>query len=119
RVRCVHAGRNHCCCNTHKKKTAPSLPSRFLDARSSQLLAFFIVLPRMTAVQASGAKAVRQKIWWSNAVFFVGVHVATVIGVYYRPPWLVKPATLVFAFLVWQLADFGYDASIAAFASRL
>ncbi|KAG7452278.1 uncharacterized protein BT62DRAFT_294111 [Guyanagaster necrorhizus] len=47
------------------------------------------------------------KIWWSNAVFFVSVHIAAFIGVYYFPVYVVHRASLFFAFLVWQLADFG------------
>ncbi|TFK26644.1 hypothetical protein FA15DRAFT_587923 [Coprinopsis marcescibilis] len=59
------------------------------------------------AQQVSGARPEGTRIWWSNAVFFVCVHMAAFMGVYYRPPWLVKPASLVLGFLVWQLADFG------------
>ncbi|KAF9041780.1 hypothetical protein BDZ89DRAFT_1100041 [Hymenopellis radicata] len=47
------------------------------------------------------------KIWWSNATFFVLVHVAAVAGMYYMPVYSVHRATLFFAFLTWQLADFG------------
>ncbi|KIY73482.1 hypothetical protein CYLTODRAFT_448812 [Cylindrobasidium torrendii FP15055 ss-10] len=47
------------------------------------------------------------KIWWSNAIFFVSVHVAAAAGAYYCPPNHVHPASLMLAFLTWQLADFG------------
>ncbi len=47
------------------------------------------------------------KIWWSNATFFVLVHVAAVAGIYYMPVYSVHRATLFLAFLTWQLADFG------------
>ncbi|KAH7886073.1 hypothetical protein F5I97DRAFT_1809185 [Phlebopus sp. FC_14] len=47
------------------------------------------------------------KIWWSNVVFFVSVHIASVFGVYHRPPALVPRETLLMAFVLWQLADFG------------
>ncbi|KAH7925171.1 hypothetical protein BV22DRAFT_1105047 [Leucogyrophana mollusca] len=47
------------------------------------------------------------KIWWSNAIFFVSVHVAAVVGVYFRPPSVVSRASLLTAFILWQLADFG------------
>ncbi|KIJ66509.1 hypothetical protein HYDPIDRAFT_151085 [Hydnomerulius pinastri MD-312] len=57
----------------------------------------------MTAEQAQPPA----KIWWSNAVFFVSIHFAAAFGVYYRPPTLVPRATLVMAFSLWQLADFG------------
>ncbi|SJL06149.1 uncharacterized protein ARMOST_09485 [Armillaria ostoyae] len=47
------------------------------------------------------------KIWWSNAIFFVSIHIAAFIGVYYFPVYAVHRASLFLAFLVWQLADFG------------
>jgi len=48
------------------------------------------------------------KIWWSNAIFFIAVHVAAVIGMYYKPYYAVPRATLVFSAVLWQLADFGH-----------
>ncbi|KAJ7610805.1 hypothetical protein FB45DRAFT_982113 [Roridomyces roridus] len=48
------------------------------------------------------------QIWWSNATFFFSIHVAAVLGaLYWRPITAVPTPTLVLAFLVWQLADFG------------
>ncbi|KAG1754924.1 uncharacterized protein EDB91DRAFT_1042259 [Suillus paluster] len=47
------------------------------------------------------------KIWWSNATFFVSTHIAAVICVYLRPPTTIPRETLLMAFLLWQLADFG------------
>jgi hypothetical protein len=47
------------------------------------------------------------KIWWSNAIFFISVHFAAFVGMYYYPPRVVARASLFLAFLVWQLADFG------------
>ncbi|KAH7916460.1 hypothetical protein BJ138DRAFT_1139789 [Hygrophoropsis aurantiaca] len=47
------------------------------------------------------------KIWWGNAIFFISVHIAAIVGVYLRPPNAVSRATLFMAFLSWQLADFG------------
>jgi stearoyl-CoA desaturase (delta-9 desaturase) len=47
------------------------------------------------------------QIWWSNATFFVSVHIAALVGMYYFPPTAVAWQTLVLAFLTWQLADFG------------
>ncbi|KAF9055874.1 hypothetical protein BJ165DRAFT_1554855 [Panaeolus papilionaceus] len=49
----------------------------------------------------------RPQIWWANAIFFVFVHIAACVGVYYYPPWATKRATLVLWFFVWQLSDFG------------
>ena len=46
--------------------------------------------------------------WWANAIFFVGVHLAACIGMYYRPAWAVPRATLVLGTLAWQLSCFGY-----------
>ncbi len=57
----------------------------------------------------SDAKApTAPKIWWSNAIFFVSIHIAAFIGAYYFPVYAVHRASLFLAFLVWQLADFGY-----------
>ncbi|EIW86998.1 delta 9-fatty acid desaturase protein [Coniophora puteana RWD-64-598 SS2] len=47
------------------------------------------------------------EIWWANAIFFVGVHVAALVGACYKPPSAVPRATLVLAFVMWQLAVFG------------
>ncbi|EGO30998.1 hypothetical protein SERLADRAFT_432659 [Serpula lacrymans var. lacrymans S7.9] len=46
-------------------------------------------------------------VWWSNAIFFVFIHVASVIGIYHRPPNLLPRATLFMSFLLWQAAEFG------------
>ncbi|KAL0071122.1 hypothetical protein AAF712_001680 [Marasmius tenuissimus] len=48
-----------------------------------------------------------ERIWWSNAVFFLLVHVAAVLGVFWYPPRSVPTKTLVLAVLSWQLAEFG------------
>lgn len=47
------------------------------------------------------------KIWWSNAIFFVLVHLAALAGFIYNPIWEARRPTLLMAFLIWQLADFG------------
>ncbi|KAG1783556.1 hypothetical protein EV702DRAFT_956927 [Suillus placidus] len=44
---------------------------------------------------------------WSNAIFFVSIHIAAVICIYLRPPTTVPRESLLMAFLYWQLADFG------------
>lgn len=49
----------------------------------------------------------KPEIWWSNGIFFGLIHLAAFVGVYVYPPWAVKRATLLLAFAVWQLADFG------------
>lgn len=48
------------------------------------------------------------KFWYSNAIFFVGTHVAACWGMYRRPMWDVPPATLLLAFVVWQASCMGY-----------
>ncbi|KAK1223610.1 hypothetical protein PQX77_013507 [Marasmius sp. AFHP31] len=48
-----------------------------------------------------------ERIWWSNAVFFLLVHVAAILGVFWYPPRSVPTKTLVLAILSWQLAEFG------------
>ena len=47
------------------------------------------------------------KFWYSNAIFFVGTHIAACVGVYSRPVWDVPRATLFLAFLMFQAAEFG------------
>ncbi|TFL03679.1 hypothetical protein BDV98DRAFT_564618 [Pterulicium gracile] len=61
----------------------------------------------MTVTTFDAKDASTPKIWWSNAFFFTGIHVAAVAGAYYLPPTSVAWQSLVLAFLVWQLADFG------------
>ncbi|KZT08723.1 uncharacterized protein LAESUDRAFT_735865 [Laetiporus sulphureus 93-53] len=45
------------------------------------------------------------KIWWSNALFFVAVHVAACVGVYRYPPASVPPATLLLSFTLFQVVE--------------
>ncbi|KAF8554355.1 hypothetical protein OG21DRAFT_1382434, partial [Imleria badia] len=47
------------------------------------------------------------KIWWSNVVLFVSVHIDAFLGVCLMPPTRVARATLWMSFILWQLADFG------------
>ncbi|KAN0100144.1 hypothetical protein V8E55_000128 [Tylopilus felleus] len=49
----------------------------------------------------------RPKIWWSNVVLFLSVHVGALLGVCWLPPSRVARATLCMSFILWQLADFG------------
>ncbi|QRV80236.1 Fatty acid desaturase [Ceratobasidium sp. AG-Ba] len=46
-------------------------------------------------------------IWWSNAIFFVSMHIAAALGVYKYPAWQVPRRTLVLCIVSWQLASFG------------
>lgn len=48
------------------------------------------------------------KIWWSNSLFFLFIHIAAVLGIYYRPPTVTPWPNLLLFFLVWQLSDFGW-----------
>jgi stearoyl-CoA desaturase (delta-9 desaturase) len=48
------------------------------------------------------------KIWWSNGIFFVAVHIGAFIGMYCKPYYAVPWPTLVSAVALWQLADFGH-----------
>ena len=48
------------------------------------------------------------KLWYSNAIFFVGTHIAACLGVYKKPVWDVPRATLLLAFVTFQAAEFGY-----------
>ncbi|KIJ53481.1 hypothetical protein M422DRAFT_25353 [Sphaerobolus stellatus SS14] len=47
-------------------------------------------------------------IWWSNATFFVGIHIAAVYGVLYLSPLASTPVkSLLLAVALWQLSCFG------------
>ncbi|KAL4253603.1 fatty acid desaturase type 1 family protein [Abortiporus biennis] len=45
-------------------------------------------------------------IWWSNATFFVAVHILAALGAYYYPWYTVNRASLILCFLTWQAACF-------------
>ncbi|KAI0778965.1 fatty acid desaturase-domain-containing protein [Trametes elegans] len=47
------------------------------------------------------------RIWWSNGIFFVAMHLAAVVAVALRPPSQVPRATLVFMVVMWQAASMG------------
>ncbi|KAF8554363.1 hypothetical protein OG21DRAFT_1597383 [Imleria badia] len=47
------------------------------------------------------------KIWWSNVILFVSVHIGAFLGVCWMPPTRIARATLCMSFILWQLADFG------------
>ncbi|EJC98738.1 uncharacterized protein FOMMEDRAFT_96016 [Fomitiporia mediterranea MF3/22] len=55
----------------------------------------------------NSGQSLKGEFWWSNAIFFVGVHVAACLGLYYKPPWVVSRATIWLGIAVWQLACFG------------
>nr|GAT57421.1 stearoyl-CoA desaturase [Mycena chlorophos] len=64
--------------------------------------------PPTMAPTAATTKRASPQLWWSNAIFFVGVHVAAIYGaLFWRPYYAVPRATLILAFAIWQLADFG------------
>jgi len=50
----------------------------------------------------------RPAIWWNNAIFFCGTHLAAAYGVYRRPPTTVPKMILVLTIVLWQLGSFGY-----------
>ncbi|TFK77404.1 hypothetical protein BDN72DRAFT_867119 [Pluteus cervinus] len=56
---------------------------------------------------SDGKTSTQHRVWWSNSVFFVGIHLLAVIGLYHYPFYAVPRATLLLGFCVWQLADFG------------
>ncbi|KAF5391852.1 hypothetical protein D9757_001813 [Collybiopsis confluens] len=47
------------------------------------------------------------QIWWSNGLFFISVHIAAFIGIFWLPPSAVPHSTLILACANWQLAEFG------------
>ncbi|KAH7338992.1 hypothetical protein B0J17DRAFT_659413 [Rhizoctonia solani] len=59
------------------------------------------------SAQASKERPPRAPIWWSNAIFFVSMHLVAIIGVYRYPIWSVPRKTIALCILSWQLASFG------------
>ncbi|OCH86098.1 hypothetical protein OBBRIDRAFT_260119 [Obba rivulosa] len=47
------------------------------------------------------------KVWWSNATFFVGVHIAAAIGIYLYPWYSVPRRTLWLTLVLWQASSLG------------
>ncbi|KAJ4488495.1 hypothetical protein J3R30DRAFT_3436177 [Lentinula aciculospora] len=47
------------------------------------------------------------QIWWSNSIFFVSVHLAALIGMYWLPPTRITWPTVALTYAMWQLAEFG------------
>ncbi|KDE03148.1 hypothetical protein MVLG_06343 [Microbotryum lychnidis-dioicae p1A1 Lamole] len=61
-----------------------------------------------TAQPKSATVVERGPIWWSNAIFFVSMHVLALVGATYLSPWhQLRTATMWLCFLSWQLATFG------------
>lgn len=71
--------------------------------REPRLSGFMSSRPTLNSV----AGCHQPQIWWSNAIFFVSIHLAAAIGIYYFPPWATQKKTLLLWFLTWQLSDFG------------
>jgi stearoyl-CoA desaturase (Delta-9 desaturase) len=68
---------------------------------------------------SSGKSAAKPpKIWWTNAFFFVSVHLAAAVGAFYRPPSTVKRATLAMTFVLWQLGSLGYVCAVFLLYAR-
>lgn len=61
----------------------------------------------MGAIKTADVPSSNGKFWWSNAIFFVGTHIAAAVGVYFKPPWAVPRATLLLCLLVYQASCFG------------
>ncbi|KZS93155.1 hypothetical protein SISNIDRAFT_486077 [Sistotremastrum niveocremeum HHB9708] len=55
----------------------------------------------------SSSSSSRPPIWWSNAIFFVSVHVAALVGAILRPPSTLPLWIFVLTLLLWQTANFG------------
>ena len=49
-----------------------------------------------------------QRIWWSNAILFIGIHIAAFSGIHFHPLRSTPRSTLTLAFVLWQIACFRY-----------
>jgi hypothetical protein len=90
-------------------KLGVSYCSRLSDRRTpfnirATVLTFCHRLLLMTSSPPQG----RPTIWWSNAIFFCGTHLAAAYGVHRRPPTTVPRMILVVTIVLWQLGSFGY-----------
>ncbi|KAA1471400.1 hypothetical protein DENSPDRAFT_776372 [Dentipellis sp. KUC8613] len=56
---------------------------------------------------ATDPEARPPQIWWANAIFFVGTHLAAAYGIYRRPLSTLSRETALLTFVCWQLACFG------------
>lgn len=64
----------------------------------------------MSTTMANEQSAIKQppvRVWWSNAILFVAIHIAACVGVYHYPYYATCKETLVLAFVCWQVACFG------------
>ncbi|TDL20996.1 hypothetical protein BD410DRAFT_323717 [Rickenella mellea] len=88
-----------------------SLPLHLRQRSQPQLSSASSVATTIETANSNGPGDVANpppaKIWWSNSIFFVGTHVAALVGMYYRPPSSVPRATLALFVVVWQAACFG------------
>ena len=82
-----------------------SLPSTVVFTLTISLATFVSGCSHLSMSTTTPAKD--SSIWWSNAFFFVGVHLAAAYGVYVRPPQLVSWQILAMTVVLWQLASFG------------
>jgi stearoyl-CoA desaturase (delta-9 desaturase) len=71
------------------------------------------------SLMASSVQRKPPAVWWYNALFFCGMHLAAAYGVYRRPPSTVLRAILVATVVLWQLANFGCAYMHFAFRFRL
>ncbi|EKM61593.1 uncharacterized protein PHACADRAFT_156838 [Phanerochaete carnosa HHB-10118-sp] len=61
----------------------------------------------MTIKESTQRPPGQQQFWWSNAIVFVGTHIAACAGVYYQPLSSTPKATLVLSVVLWQAACLG------------
>lgn len=70
--------------------------------------AALVPIENSSAPVAASAKPQQGDIWWSNAIFFVGMHVLALVGVLRISPYAnLDRRTALVCFLSWQLAQFG------------
>ncbi|TIA82543.1 hypothetical protein E3P89_00885 [Wallemia ichthyophaga] len=62
----------------------------------------------MSSTATTPQRVPKDEIWWSNAIFFTGMHVAAVYGAVVLSPWRdLHTYTLALCVASWQLASFG------------
>ncbi|EJU02565.1 hypothetical protein DACRYDRAFT_88363 [Dacryopinax primogenitus] len=77
-----------------------------VESKSNEIASMIRISPSSSTHPAEMAK--KYPIWWSNASFFVGMHIVGVIGAVWLSPWgSLKRQTLYLCIWSWQLASFG------------
>ncbi len=63
--------------------------------------------PSLSQTMSTSTERRSNNIWWSNAVFFLAIHLAAFYGIHRKPFSSVSTPSLVLALAIWQSSCFG------------